>query len=198
MYDQRKEWESLVFDATQKSDPNSIRAYLSSLFASTGKAKKLTKTPIEAFRTTMKEFELGKFDLDSLKWCIKGLLRVDLLSPSKRAALSDINNNDLVLVEMVDVLNIQLDNLDQWSWGDQPVSVDLRRQVNGKYRVYMDEEILQAILIHFIGLKWPSTSRALASSSSTLALSNSRPTGHSTERLVRGEKASSAILHQTP
>ncbi|KAL8736353.1 MAG: hypothetical protein Q9181_002458 [Wetmoreana brouardii] len=154
MYDQRKEWESLVFDTATKSDPEKIHDYLGTLFGSTTQSKKLTKTPLEAFRSTMKDFDLGRFDNSSMRWCITGLLKLDLLAPSKRAALSDIENNDLLLDEMADVLNIQLDNLDQWTWGDQPVAIELRRQVNGKYRVYMDEEILQALLIHFIGLKW--------------------------------------------
>ncbi|KAL9594526.1 MAG: hypothetical protein Q9219_006990 [cf. Caloplaca sp. 3 TL-2023] len=154
MYDQWREWETLVFDRTQKSDPEAIKTYLASLFHSTGKSKKLTKTPLEDLRTRMKEFDLGKFDQDSLKWSIKGLLQTDLLAPSKRAALLDIKDNSLVLDEMVDVLNIQIDNLDHWSWGEEPVSIDLRRQVNGKYRFYMDEELLQALLIYFIGLKW--------------------------------------------
>lgn len=32
--------------------------------------------------------------------------------------------------------------------------VDVRRALNGKYRVYMDEEILQALLLYYIGMKW--------------------------------------------
>ncbi|KAL8828043.1 MAG: hypothetical protein Q9170_006771 [Blastenia crenularia] len=154
MYDQWREWETLVFDSTKKSDPESIKAYLSTLFNSTAKSKKLTKTPLENLRIRMKEFDLGIFYKDSLKSCIKGLLKTDLLSPSKRAALLDIKDNGLVLDEMVDVLNIQIENLDHWSWGAEPVSIDLRRQVNAKYRFYMDEELLQALLIYFIGVKW--------------------------------------------
>ncbi|KAI4131894.1 MAG: hypothetical protein LQ341_006325 [Variospora aurantia] len=154
MYDQWREWETLVFNPAQKSDPQNIKAYLSSLFESTAKAKKLTKTPLETLRARLKAFDLSHFDKDSLKRSIAGLLKTDLLAPSKRAALMDIKGNDLVLGEMVDVLNIQIDDLDQWSWEDEPVSVDLRRQLNGKYRVYMDEELLQALLIHFIGVRW--------------------------------------------
>ncbi|KAI4186004.1 MAG: hypothetical protein L6R41_003775 [Letrouitia leprolyta] len=154
MYDQWREWETLVFDRTKKSDSETIKAYLSALFNSTAKSKKLTKTPLEDLRARMKAFDLGKFDKDSLKWCIKGLFKTDLLVPSKRAALLDIKDNSLVLGEMVDVLNIQIDNIDQWSWGDEPIPIELRRQVNGKYRFYMDEELLQALLIYFVGIKW--------------------------------------------
>ncbi|KAL9006278.1 MAG: hypothetical protein Q9188_000935 [Gyalolechia gomerana] len=154
MHDQWREWETLVFDRTKKSDSESIKAYLSTLFDSTAKSKKLTKTPLEDLRMLVKAFDLGKFDKDSLQWSIKGVLKTDLLVPSKRAALLDIKDNGLVLGEMVDVLNIQIDNLDQWSWGDEPIPIELRRQVNGKYRFYMDEELLQALLIYFVGIKW--------------------------------------------
>ena len=154
MYDQWREWETLVFDAAEKSDPESIKAYLSTLFKSTAKSKKLTKTPLEGLQTRVKEFDLGDIDKNSLEWCIRGLLKTDLLVPSKRAALLDMKDNNLLLGEMVDVLNMQIENLDQWSWGDEPIPIDLRRQVNGKYRFYMDEELLQALLIYFIGITW--------------------------------------------
>lgn len=55
---------------------------------------------------------------------------------------------------MADVLNMQIDSLESWSWGEEAIPVEVRRALNGKYRVYMDEEILQALLLHFIGLKW--------------------------------------------
>jgi len=32
--------------------------------------------------------------------------------------------------------------------------VEMRRHLNGKYRIIMDEDIIQAIFLHFIGLKW--------------------------------------------
>ncbi len=60
----------------------------------------------------------------------------------------------MMLQEMSDVLNMQIDALESWSWGNEPVPVEVRRALNGKYRVYMDEEIVQALLLHFIGMKW--------------------------------------------
>ncbi|KAL8803989.1 MAG: hypothetical protein Q9182_002861 [Xanthomendoza sp. 2 TL-2023] len=147
MYDQRRQWESLVFDSNRKSEPGTIKAYLSALFESTTKSKGMTSTPLEVLRAKMNQFNLGKFDTKSIKWTIKGLLKVDLLSPSKRAALSEIKDNKLVIEEMVDVLNSYLDDLDTWSWGEEPIAVEFRRQVNGKYRAYMEEELLQALLL---------------------------------------------------
>ena len=34
------------------------------------------------------------------------------------------------------------------------MSVEPRRQLNGKYRIMMDEDILQAIFLHYIGITW--------------------------------------------
>ena len=101
MYDQRKEWESLVFEATEKSDPEKIQGYLSNVFDANKPSKKTIKTPLETFQVTMRHFDLGGFDLASMKWCIAGLLKLDTLVPSKRTALSDIKGNDTVLNEMV-------------------------------------------------------------------------------------------------
>lgn len=30
----------------------------------------------------------------------------------------------------------------------------MRRQLNGKYRVFMDEDVLDALMLHGIGLRW--------------------------------------------
>ena len=154
MYDQRKEWESIVFDGGSKPDTAAIEAYLEGLFGSTAKSRKVAKTPIELLRGSMRDFVLGRFDVNVLKTCIKGILRMDLLSEVKRKALTGFQNNPVFLSEMSDVLNMQVDTLDTWTWGEEAIPVEIRRALNGKYRVYMDEEIIQALLIHFIGMKW--------------------------------------------
>lgn len=154
MYDQRKEWESIVFADHSKSDPAAIESYLAGIFGSTTRAKKLIKTPIQTLKESMGAFELGYMTIDRLKICIQGVLSTDLLVNEKRKTLTEFLGNELVLQEMVDVLNIQIDALDSWSWGEEAIPVDVRRALNGKYRVYMDEEILQALLLHFIGMKW--------------------------------------------
>ena len=154
MHDQRKIWESLVFDMNPKSNPAAIEAYLGKLFGPTSKSTNLSKPPLETMRESIKSFHPGMFTVDVLKGCITALLKTDLLSKAKRTALADFRNNVMILQEMVDVLNLQLDALDSWSWGDGPINVEVRRSLNGKYRVYMDEEIMQALLLHYIGMTW--------------------------------------------
>ena len=154
MHEQRKIWESLVFDKNSKPDPTAIEEYLGKLFGSTSKSTKLSKTPLETMRESIKSFHPEKITVDILEVCITTMLKTDLLSKAKRTALGDFRNNAMILKEMADVLNLQLDALDSWSWGDEPINVEVRRSLNGKYRVYMDEEIMQALLLHFIGMSW--------------------------------------------
>ena len=154
MHDQRETWESLVFDMNDWSDPTAIDEYLGKLFGSTSKSTKLSKTPLETMREFINSFHPGKLTVDNLKVCITAMLKTDTLSKAKRTALGDFRNNSIILQEMADVMNLQLDALDSWSWGDGPINVEVRRTLNGKYRVYMDEEIMQALLLHFIGMSW--------------------------------------------
>ena len=154
MHDQRETWESLVFDMNVKSNTAAIEEYLEKLFGSTSMSTKLSKTPLETMRESIKSFHPAMLTVDVLKACIAAMLKTDLLSKAKRTALGDFRNNSTILQEMTDVLNLQVDALDSWSWGDGPIDVEVRRSLNGKYRVYMDEEIMQALLLHFIGMSW--------------------------------------------
>lgn len=105
-------------------------------------------------REQIKEFELAQFDTRRLQQTIKDLVKSDLLSEDKRTALIELRGNETILMEISDVLNMHLDALDAWSLGDEAVPLEMRRNLNGKYRIYMDEEILQALLLHYIGLSW--------------------------------------------
>ena len=139
MFDQRKEWEAIVFAEEPKSNPVAIEDYLASIFGSTSKAKKMVKPPLETLREAMGSFKLMQLRVDSLKICIAGVLKADLLSEVKRKTLAELSGNPMILQELVDVLNMEIDALVSWSWGEEAVSVDVRRALNGKYRVYMDE-----------------------------------------------------------
>ncbi|KAL8714451.1 MAG: hypothetical protein Q9220_001784 [cf. Caloplaca sp. 1 TL-2023] len=45
-------------------------------------------------------------------------------------------------------------SLDIRTWGEEGIAVEPRKQLNGKYRVMMDEDVLQAIFLHYVGLSW--------------------------------------------
>jgi len=50
MYNQRKEWESIVFANDPRTDSTAVEAYPSSIFGSTSQAKKVTNSPLENLR----------------------------------------------------------------------------------------------------------------------------------------------------
>ncbi|KAL9110704.1 MAG: hypothetical protein Q9187_008013, partial [Circinaria calcarea] len=77
--------------------------------------------------------EKPPFDTVTLEWCIKGLLHNTLLNDKKKFA--DFKN---------------------WSWdaGEEGIPVEPRQQLNGKTRIHMDEDLLQALFLHYIGITW--------------------------------------------
>lgn len=52
---------------------------------------------------------------------------------------------------------MKLLSLSTWSWstsGKGAIPLEMRKQLNGKYRVFMDEDLLDALMLHAIGLRW--------------------------------------------
>ncbi|KAG4428766.1 hypothetical protein IFR05_015754 [Cadophora sp. M221] len=154
MHDQRQKWEDMVFTA-RDTDTQAIDQYLTKLFHSTKEIKSAYYTlrlETEAFEKRMAIEE--HFDHDTLTWVIKGLLRSDIVSDEKRKVLKDFLNNKVVLGEIADVLNMRMGALDKWQWDPAGTAVEQRRQLNGRYRFYHDEDLLQTILLRYIGVKW--------------------------------------------
>ena len=158
MVEQRTEWEKLVFNPPANTDPAAIEAYLKGLFETSTESQRGLKLIRKSFKdpdsSTEWEYKVPPFDSEGIKVCIAHLLTGDTLSPAKQAALKDLRDNKLVLAEIADVLNMELDNLQTWSWGSQPIDLDIRRSLNGRYRVFMDEELLQAIFLQYVGVQW--------------------------------------------
>jgi hypothetical protein len=84
---------------------------------------------------------------------IAGLQSSDLLNNEKREVLKDFLSNDVILAEIADVLNMRIAALSRWTWGDH-VPIEQRRRLNGTYSIHMHEDLLQAIFLHYIGVKW--------------------------------------------
>jgi hypothetical protein len=148
-------FESVVFEPLE-TDEVEIDNYIRDLFSGEEGDKAL-----EFLRKTVKlqgDHMLANttpFDKDSLTWCVRGLLAEDLLSEEKQNVLRDFLGNDLVLGEIADVLNMRFGDLQSWTWdADGGIPVMPRQQLNGKYRIWMDEDVLQAIFVHYIGISW--------------------------------------------
>ncbi|XEV04457.1 hypothetical protein FSHL1_009744 [Fusarium sambucinum] len=150
-------FEQVVFDSLE-TDEVEIDLYLNELFK--GENEESAKS-LKALRKTIGDSckqifgEKAPFDSTTLKWCINGLLAEDLLSDQKQAILRDFLEQPVVLGEIADVLNMRFSNIDSWEWdaGEHGIPVLPRQQLNGKYRIWMDEDVLQAILIHYVGIQ---------------------------------------------
>ena len=148
-------FESVVFEPLE-TDEAEIDNYIGDLFSGEEGAKAL-----RSLRGSVKWCgdkmlaDKAPFTQDSLTWCIKGLLAEDLLSEEKQNVLQDFLKNELVLGEIADVLNMRFADLNSWNWeADDGIPVMPRQQLNGKYRIWMDEDVLQAIFVHYIGIRW--------------------------------------------
>ncbi|KAL5623655.1 hypothetical protein FOBRF1_002905 [Fusarium oxysporum] len=151
-------FERVVFEPLE-TDEVEIDLYLNELFQ--GEQGEEGAKSLKALRETIGDScqqifgEKAPFDSTTLTWCINGLLAEDLLSDQKQAILRDFLEKPVVLGEIADVLNMRFSNIDSWEWdaGEQGIPVLPRQQLNGKYRIWMDEDVLQAILIHYIGIQ---------------------------------------------
>ncbi|KUJ19747.1 uncharacterized protein LY89DRAFT_640958 [Mollisia scopiformis] len=154
MHDQRATWEEYVFKPLE-TDTTAIKTYLEKLFTS----NKIIKSAYDTLLEETKDFEDSMdtdvhFDDKVLRWIINGLLRSDLLTDEKKSLLKDFLNNKVVLTELADVLNMRISSLDKWCWDPVGTPVEQRRQLSGRYRFYHDEDLLQTILLRYIGVKW--------------------------------------------
>ncbi|CAL8087062.1 unnamed protein product [Orchesella dallaii] len=91
--------------------------------------------------------------LEDIKLCIDGLLAEDLLGAEKAVTLKELKDNEDALNEVCTLLKNRIQNYSQWSW-PEAVSVDFRRNMAGRYRAYMDEDIITAIFLHYLGAQW--------------------------------------------
>lgn len=152
----RAEWERSVFKPFD-TDPEAIFAYLKALFGETGKNKQASKA-LKTLRDSVDSFETElaapeQFNYDVLQWTIKGLLTSDLLTDEKCAVLKDFINSEVILSELADVLNMRMAALQTWTWGGD-VPIEQRRKISGSYNIFMHEDLLQAIFLQFIGVRW--------------------------------------------
>lgn len=150
----RKEWEKSVFEPAHTDIP-ALNTYLEQLFITD---KKKVASTLMNLRKKVRDFEStlasrSQFDSHTLQWVIRALQTSDLLSNEKREVLGDFLKNEVILAEIADVLNMRLEALDRWTWGDY-VLVEQQRQINGQFQILMHEDIVQAIFLHYIGIRW--------------------------------------------
>ncbi|KAJ5247555.1 hypothetical protein N7468_002538 [Penicillium chermesinum] len=165
MHEQRAIWEELVFTPGDHVDKDSIRAYLDNLFTKS----KLSRQALELLRGDMHKLgsELATqgewLDEKSLEWVSDALMNSDMLSDEKTNILKEFMRNKEVHQEVADVLNMRLASLESWNWGNDGIPVEMRRQLNGKYRVFMDADLLDSLMLQYLGTTWAVKFRSTAS-----------------------------------
>ncbi|CAM1504839.1 Fc.00g024300.m01.CDS01 [Cosmosporella sp. VM-42] len=155
----RMEWEKMVFEPANVSRV-ALEKYLDRLFGVDTEKKKPVFGALQKLREAVESFESristpNQFNVTSLKWIIRSLHSSDLLSDEKREVLKDFEGNNIILNEISDVLNMRISALSSWTWSSEaPVPVEMRRKISGIYNIHMHEDLLQAIFLQYIGIKW--------------------------------------------
>ena len=151
----REKFENVVFNPVD-TDEEAIQEYLESLFDTDELKAIINGMQSRLDNDTTAIFEAkDPFNEDVLDWVIRGLLHNDLLTEEQKKLLKSFQADELVRAELCDVLNMRWAELESWSWTDDESGLDVepRRQLNGKYRVVMREDLLQSMLTHYIGVK---------------------------------------------
>ncbi|KAK4455574.1 hypothetical protein QBC34DRAFT_445137 [Podospora aff. communis PSN243] len=148
-------FEAVVFEPKETS-PTDIHKFLDDLFTDEASQDAL-ETLREEVATASEDLmsETTPFDEESLTSCIKGLLTEDIFSDEKQAILRDFLESKAAKAEIADVLNMRFSDLKQWHWdvGKDGIRVMPRAGLNGKYRIWADDDILQLIFVQYIGVK---------------------------------------------
>ncbi|KAL7266232.1 hypothetical protein RUND412_011230, partial [Rhizina undulata] len=170
---QREMIEDMIFSEA-KPDLPKFRLFLNKLFAIeedvdgegtqdysqvSKKEKALLKRELERIRQGVKSFgkelrlkkEVNSSDVEN---AIKGLLVGDSLAEDKKATCREIKSSKTILHEIASVINILLRDLNNWKWPEEGVNIRLLRELSGRYRAYLDEDLLTAIFLQFVGIEW--------------------------------------------
>ena len=121
----RDKFAQVVFEPLE-TDEVEIDNYLAKLFQGHHGERALERLLKEVLRAGKDmRYDGFRIDIQSLKWCIKALLKNQLLSEDKKASLNEFLKDDAVLDEIKDVLNMRFRDLDGWEWnlgeGGMPV-----------------------------------------------------------------------------
>lgn len=149
------QFEEMVFQP-HETDPTQIENFLDGLFQKDDQMK-----TFHQFRSRLQTSldyiweSKNPFSVDSLAACIRGIQCEEIVSDEKQETLKHFVNNKVALSEIADVLNMRYADLENWDWhaGEEGVPVLPRQQLNGKYRIWMDDDILETIFVEHICIK---------------------------------------------
>ncbi|KAJ5155200.1 reverse transcriptase [Penicillium capsulatum] len=149
------QFEAVVFEP-HATDPKEINGFLNGIFAGEDRSKSLKNLREEVDRELQRIWkEKDPFTVSSLSNCIRGIQSEDIVSEEKQETLKHFLGSDVALNEIADVLNMRYADLSNWNWhaGDEGVPVLPRQELNGKYRIWMDDDVLETIFVQHICIR---------------------------------------------
>lgn len=155
--EQREEFDRIVFSQSDTNE-GSITEYLDELFESA------PKRDIEYLRESMTTF-CNSFlpDIDGsvtsisprdISSTIRNLISSGLMDNENIKTLRQFLESDNICREIADVLNAKLASISTWKWPEEGLTAVMRRELNGKYRVYVHADLLDSIFTQYIGTLW--------------------------------------------
>ena len=132
----RDKFARVVFEPLETSE-RAIENYLTQLFPGDHGAKTLAilREDVASFGKSMLS-DTYRLDEQTLRWCVKALLKNELLNDEKKASLNEFLKDDAVMAEIRDVLNMRCRDLKDWDWNlEDGMPVLPRQSLNGKWRV---------------------------------------------------------------
>jgi hypothetical protein len=134
-------------------DVEAIEAFLSSLFDA------CNKHDLEELRFNIEEFgdimaDGMELDQDFLTWAIMDLLKTNLVSTQKKQTLESYVQSPIAMRELLSVINMK--SIRNWEYKDaeKGLSVTARLNTDGQYHITVEEDLIDLIFLHCVGLRW--------------------------------------------
>lgn len=150
--------KDLMFTEPQSEefDPEKFRKFLSDdlfKFESNIEGQTVMK---DIQKETKDYFNVENYSISSydIQCCINGLRSEDLLSLEKKEALQELSENSEALGEVASLLTNRLRNFSRWEWPSTTETVETRRGLAGEYKSYLNEDIITALFLQYVGVIW--------------------------------------------
>lgn len=154
-------FQSLMFTqpTPEEFEALKFRKFLSDELFNFGDNVESEKMMQEIKKETEDFFNIEHSSISSydVQCCIKGLSSEELLSEEKKAALKELSENTEALEEVASLLTNRLRNLQRWEWPSPSCElVDVRRGLAGEYKAFINEDIITALFLQYVGVQWAS------------------------------------------
>ncbi|KAI8578415.1 hypothetical protein K450DRAFT_272833 [Umbelopsis ramanniana AG] len=149
-----KELEKRVFEAGQINS-DAFKAFLDkTLDMGEVKIKKVLDTARMNTGLFCKKLLEDDITVSGLKTCVEGLLGCDLLNAEKQTTLRQLMESEPYLQDLATLLSSRIKAVKYWNWPEKGVHVDVRRSIAGRYRAFLDEDIITALFLQYIGAQF--------------------------------------------